>query len=166
MARDEALRDELLRLATHAADPSSADRLWEILDDYEIWPGIRLVGIDGEDAAWRVAQLGDAGLQRRCLEHLEAAVDCGDANPAHYACLVDRIRMSDGKPQVYGSQFVVGDGNSVAPWPIEDPLRVDERRQCMNLPPLAQQRRRMQEQFDDRGHPHGMEPRYARRSIP
>ncbi len=165
MARDEALRGELVRLATHAADTASADRLWEILDDYEVWPGIRLVGIDGEDAAWQIAQLGDAGLQRRCLEHLEAAVDCGDANPAHYACLVDRVRMAEGRPQVYGSQFVVRDDHGIAPWPIEDPLRVDDRRRRMNMPPLAAQRRRMQDQYDERGRPTGMDGQAASTNL-
>jgi len=32
------------------------ERLWEILDDYEAWPGRRLVGDDGSRAAWLVAQ--------------------------------------------------------------------------------------------------------------
>jgi hypothetical protein len=165
MPRDVALHDELLRLAVHAGADASADRLWDILDDYEVWPGFRLVGVDGEDAAWRIAQLGDVGLQRRCLEHLEIAVDNGDADPAHYACLVDRLRMADGQPQLYGSQFVVRD-EELAPWPIEDPVHVDDRRAAMNLPPLALQRRRMQEQYSDRGRPHGMDGSAARRPAP
>lgn len=170
MTRNEALRAELLRIATHPDDPTSADRLWEFLDDYEMWPGIRLVGVDGEHAAWIVAQLGDPGLQRRCLEHLEVAVDCGDADPAHYATLVDRVRMADGRPQVYGSQFVVRaqapetgdagtgdtdagdtDAGDVEPWPIEDPIGVDERRRQMHLSPLAIQRQLMQECYRERG---------------
>ena len=55
------------------------DRLWEILDDYECWPGRRLVDHDGEEAAWIIAQRAvfDPGLQRRCLEMLEMAVDAG-----------------------------------------------------------------------------------------
>ena len=70
MARDEALRAELLALAAHAGDAAGADRLWAILDDYEAWPGHKLVGEDGEHAAWLLAQLGDSDLQRRALEHL------------------------------------------------------------------------------------------------
>lgn len=148
-AVDEALRAELLALARTAGDASSTDRLWAILDDYEAWPGRRLVGADGERAAWLVVQLADADLQHRALEHLEAAVECGDAHPSHYACLLDRVRMAEGRPQVFGSQFVVA-GDDVAPWPIEDPLGVDERRLRVGLEPLAAQRHRMQAEYEQR----------------
>lgn len=137
VTRDEQLRAELLALATRANDPASADRLWGMLDDLEVWPGVRLVGEDGAHAAWLVAQLGDRGLQERALEHLEVAVDCGDAPPAHYACLLDRVRMAAGKPQVYGSQVVESADGELTPWPIEDPGRVDERRAGVGLGPLA-----------------------------
>lgn len=136
--RDEQLRDQLLQLATRAGDRASSDRLWDVLDDLEAWPGERLVGTDGAHAAWLVAQLGDRGLQERALDHLEVAVDCGDAPPAHYACLLDRVRMASGKPQVYGSQVVAGESGRLVPWPIEDPARVDERRTGVGMGPLAE----------------------------
>ena len=157
MAADEALRAELVAMA--AADRSSgradtdehhAARLWEILDDYECWPGRRLVGEDGADAAWRLAQhaVFDPGLQRRCLEMLELAVDAGDALPLHYACLLDRVCMADGRDQVYGSQFVPSDdGATVVPFAIDDPGSVDERRRRVGLPPLAEQARVMQARY-------------------
>ncbi len=148
MARDEALRLELLALAEHPDDATAAERLWAILDDYEAWPGRRLVGEDGERAAWLICQLADADLQRRAIEHLEAAVDSGDADPSHYACLVDRIRMAEGRPQVFGSQFVAAGDGTLGPWPIEEPLGVDERRRRVGLEPLAVQARRMQSQLE------------------
>ena len=89
-------------------------------------------------------QLADADLQHRALEHLEIAVDNGDADPLHYACLLDRVRMAEGRPQVFGSQFVSAGDESVAPWPIEDPVGLDERRRRVGLEPLATQMRRMQ----------------------
>ena len=105
--RDEALRQELLRRAAQPAAPGNADRLWDVLDEYEAWPGYRLVDVDGEHAAWLIVQLGDTELQRRCLEHLDAAVDWGDAPPGHLACLVDRVRMADGQPQLYPSGLLL-----------------------------------------------------------
>jgi hypothetical protein len=126
-------------------------RLWEILDDYETWPGRRLVGDDGAAAAWLIAQhaLLDPELQRRCLEVLELAVDCGDAEPMHYAYLLDRVCMADGRDQVYGTQFVGSDdGRTVVPWPIEDRAGVDERRAKVGLPPVAENTRLMQEHYE------------------
>jgi hypothetical protein len=79
------------------------------------------------------------------------AVACGDATPAHYALLVDRMRMADGKDQLYGSQFVrTDDGSTVAPWPIEDAEHVDDRRRRVGLTPLAEQSREMREQYQRR----------------
>jgi hypothetical protein len=148
MDRDEILRAELLELATRAGDPASAERLWAMLDDLEAWPGKRLVGEDGAHAAWLVAQLGDRGLQERALEHLEVAVDCGDAPPAHYACLLDRVCMATGKPQVYGSQVVAGEDGGLTPWPIEDPERVDERRAHVGMGPLDDHTAMLRERRD------------------
>src|SRR5262245_24629303 len=94
--RAPALREELLALAARA-DPTRPDRLWEILDDYESWPGWALVGRDGSEAAWLIAQwaIDDVGLQHRCLEMLEVAVACNDADPVHLAYLADRVSMND-----------------------------------------------------------------------
>lgn len=155
MVRDEVLRRELIRRAQQPAAPGNADHLWDVLDEYEAWPGIRLVGDDGEQAAWLIAQLGDTDLQRRCLEHLEVAVDNGDAPPGHLACLVDRVRMADGKPQVYGSQWVVAADGTLAPWPMIDPDAVDARRERMGLQPLATQRAVMEAQLAQHGRPCG-----------
>jgi hypothetical protein len=153
MARNEALRRELLARAARPAAEDNADRLWSILDDYEAWPGFRLVDPDGEHAAWLIAQLGDTDLQRRCLEHLEVAVDNGDAPPGHYACLLDRVRMAEGRPQLYGSQWVVNEHGDLSPWPIENPSGVDVRRERVGLQPLAVQRAIMQSEYAAHGAP-------------
>ena len=118
-----------------------AARLWDVLDDLEAWPGRGVVGEDGADAAWRIAQyaITDPELQRRCVRAMETAVDLGDASPVQHAFLVDRVRMSEGRPQLYGSQVVRGpDGTSLVAWPVDDVEAVDERRARLGLPPLAQ----------------------------
>ncbi len=136
--RAPALRDELLALAERGGSERN-DRLWDILDDYEAWPGWSLVGRDGAEAAWLVAQwaIDDVGLQRRCLEMLELAVACNDADPVHLAYLADRVRMNDGRDQLYGSQFVLGAHGELEPWPVDDVGAVDARRARLGLPPFA-----------------------------
>ena len=156
MAADEALREELLRMVATRPDPETlrtyGERLWEILDDYEVWPGRRLVGDDGSRAAWLVAQyaIEDPGLQKRCLEALDVAVAYGDADPVHYAYLLDRVRMSDGLDQLYGSQFVLGPTGELEPWPVDDPDAVDARRRRIGLPPFAAHAAEMAEQWKTR----------------
>jgi hypothetical protein len=130
--------------AVHAA------RLWEILDDYECWPGVSLVGEDGAEAAWSLAQQAraDPELQRRCLEMLELAVDCGDAPARHFALLLDGVRMADGRDQVFGSQLVrTPGGEGVTPWPVEDVAGLDARRAAAGLPPMADYLRAMREHY-------------------
>jgi hypothetical protein len=130
--------------AVHAA------RLWEILDDYECWPGVALVDDDGAEAAWQLAQQAraDPQLQHRCLEMLELAVDCGDAPVRHYALLLDGVRMADGRDQVFGSQLVrTPDGDDVTPWPVEDAASLDARRAAAGLAPMADYLRAMREQY-------------------
>jgi hypothetical protein len=156
IARDEALREELLGMAASKPDPETlracGERLWEILDDYEVWPGRRLVGDDGSRAAWLIAQcaIEDPGLQKRCLEALEVAVAYGDADPVHYAYLVDRVRMADGLDQLYGSQFVTGSGGELMPWPVDDPVKVEARRQRLGLSPFTEHAAEMAAQWRHR----------------
>jgi hypothetical protein len=137
--RAPALREELLELAAAGEPTVRNDRLWEVLDDYECWPGWRLVGRDGAEAAWRIAQwaIEDVGLQRRSLEMLEVAVAGNDADPVHLAYLSDRVLMADGRDQRYGSQFVLGRSGDLEPWPVDDLAAVYERRARLGLPPFA-----------------------------
>jgi hypothetical protein len=153
MVADEALREELLSMVAVQPDRDTlrayGERLWEILDDYEVWPGRRLVGDDGSRAAWLIAQysIEDPGLQKRCLEALEVAVAYGDADAVHYAYLVDRVRMADGLDQLYGSQFVTGTDGELAPWPVDDPAKVEERRRRLGLPSFAEHEAEMSTQW-------------------
>lgn len=105
------------------------------------WPGTSRVGRTGAQYAWLLVQHADHDLdfQRRCLELLKEAVEKGDASPMHLAYLIDRVRVAEGLPQVYGTQV----RNGSEPFPIENQANVDARRSEVGLPPLADQMRRM-----------------------
>jgi hypothetical protein len=144
------LSDEPYPVALRDLDAVHAARLWEILDDYECWPGRRLVGDDGTEAAWMLVHhaVFDPELQRRSLEMLELAVDCDDAPARHLALLLDRVRTADGRPQLYGSQLVrADDGDGIEPWPIDDAALVDRRRAAVGLGPLDEYVRAMRERY-------------------
>jgi len=118
----------------------NGDRLAEMVDAHG-WPGRSLVGDDGADAAWLVLHhaIGDPALQRRCLPMLEEAAACGDVPAWHPATLLDVIRFHERRPQVYGTVFDWDDSGEMAPWHIEQPDGVDERRAAAGLPTLAEQ---------------------------
>ncbi len=155
-------RDPTRREHRRDVDRDLAERFWAILDDYEVWPGRTLVGEDGAEAAWILVQeeIEDPELQHRAVEALEVAVARGDADPVHLAMLVDRVRMSDGRDQIYGSQFVVGPSDTLVPWPVDDVAAVDRRRQRLGLPPLAEHAAAMRQQW------RAQSPGHCRHDVP
>lgn len=151
-AADRELRAELLRRrdvdqAPRRVDPAKAsiEEMRRVSEDNTTWlkavvaehgwPGVRMVGRDGADAAWLLAQHADHDLdfQRHCLALVEKAVEANDAFPRHVAYLTDRVLIKEGKRQRYGTQF-----NGSQPFPIEAPGDVDKRRAAVGLEPLAE----------------------------
>src|SRR5215213_2813338 len=88
-------------------DEQHTERMKGIVTEHG-WPGRSLVGEDGGHAAWLLVQHSDAAFMAHCLPLLERAVYAGEAPAKDYAYLLDRVRMNEGRPQVYGSQFKSG----------------------------------------------------------
>jgi hypothetical protein len=116
----------------------NADLLAEIVEEHG-WPGKRLVGEDGCEAAWLVAQhaISRPAHQRSFLAALTTAVQRKDAPPRHLAYLEDRIRFNERRPQVYGAILDWGPDGELTAGPVEDPETLDARRAAVGLPPLA-----------------------------
>ena len=104
------------------------------------WPGRHLAGEDGAQAAWLVLQhaIGHPGLLRRCLPLLQEAASQGDIPAWQPAFLEDRIRVLEGRPQRFGTQFDWDATGALQPLPLEDPAGVDERRRALGLNSLAE----------------------------
>jgi hypothetical protein len=141
-----ALREELLRMgeedqrerrspqdgtsAPPSHDQARTERLRQLVKDHG-WPVPALVGDDGANAAWLIAQHADldVAFQRHCLALLERAAASVPSLRPHVAYLYDRVAVNEGRPQRYGTQF---------DRPIELPESVDERRAAMGLGTLAE----------------------------
>lgn len=102
------------------------------------WPGLSTVGADGARAAWLLSQHADhdPAQQRLFLEALRTAVAGGEAGSDQLAYLEDRVRVRNGQPQLYGTQFTLV-GQHFEPCTIEDPGRLDQRRADVGLEPFA-----------------------------
>lgn len=134
---DDRTANELFA-ALDSVDAANAVRMEEILEEYG-WPRWSLVEEDGAEAAWVLVQHADMNLelQKRGLSLLEAAVAANDASPSDLAYLIDRVRVAEAKPQVYGTQVSVGEDGTVTPrTPIEAEDEVDTRRAAVGLGPL------------------------------
>ena len=146
---DQALHDELVAMlqrdqagrtggADTEGDTARTERLRQILARHG-WPGFDLVGRDGGDAAWAIAQHSDTdpAFQKHALELLTAAAERGQASWGNVAYLTDRVAVAEGRPQTYGTQVGCGPGGPKPNTPIADEGAVDQRRAKAGLAPLA-----------------------------
>jgi hypothetical protein len=119
-------------------DSRHLGRLKQIVEQYG-WPGKSLVGEDGANAAWLLVQHAtqDPKFMKHCRSLMKRAVEKGEAAARDYAYLEDRVRLQDGKPQLYGTQFVQDSKGRLTLQPLKDPEEVDVRRRKMGLMPLA-----------------------------
>jgi hypothetical protein len=138
---DKAVQDRVA-----AADRTSTTRMKEVVAKHG-WPGKRLVGEEGANAAWLLVQHADLDrdFQKLCLPLLEKAVAAGDAEPRHYAYLHDRVAVAESRPQRFGTQYRDG-----KPAPIEDEARVDERRRQVGLGTMAEYDQQMRARYGDK----------------
>jgi hypothetical protein len=120
-----------------AVHRQNATRLALILERHG-WPSEALVGSEAAEAAWLIAQhaVSQPGFQRRCLGLLVEAAARGGVPAWQAAMLEDRIRMFEGRPQVYGTQLEADDEGRLRPYWIEEPSSVSERRRRVGLGPL------------------------------
>ena len=126
--------DKVAIEALAAVDREAVARMKEAVAKHG-WPGKSIVGADGANAAWLLVQHADSELafQKECVAKMEPLVAQGEVTGKEFAYLWDRVAVSEGKPQRYGTQFDGGDSLH----PLEDPQNVDARRKALGLEPLA-----------------------------
>jgi hypothetical protein len=142
--QDQAIRENI---GSGKPDPAFAKR-WQEEDlarerrlgaiiDAKGWPAISMVGHEAAGSAWLIAQHASPAFLKRCLPLMQAAAGKLEISPQQLALSVDRDRMYDGKPQIYGSQLRSGKDGKLELYPIEDREHVDVRRAAMEMEPLA-----------------------------
>jgi len=132
-------RDQAGRLGgvDEEGDQARTERLSVVVGECG-WPTISMVGEDGEDAAWAIAQHSDLDpeFQQQALDLLRAAGD--DVSPGNVAYLDDRVRAGKGEPQKYGTQVACLDGEIGPANGFDDEDAVAELRAEAGLEPLEE----------------------------
>jgi hypothetical protein len=103
------------------------------------FPGYDIVGEDGSNDFWAIIQHSDEDLafQQSALALLSKQVERHNASGENYALLQDRVLISQGHKQLYGTQVRLDlKTHHVKPLPIQDSLNVDLRRKTVGLSPL------------------------------
>lgn len=144
---DESLNNQGYHPRMEAVHERNASRLAAIIEQHG-WPGKSLVGEDGARAAWLIVQhaIGNPPFMRKCLLLLKQAASANEAPLWHTAMLEDRIRMYEGRPQVYGTQFRPDKNGEFTPYTIENPESVNYRRRAVGLNTLEDRMAEMREQ--------------------
>jgi uncharacterized protein DUF6624 len=140
--RDQQMR----RTGKHspAVDRANTRRLKRIVSRYG-WPHSDLVGADGAGAAWVLVQHADhdPAWQRQCLSLMRRQLRRGTVAPQHVACLMDRTRVNQGRPQLFGTQFFLDSNGKLVPRPIGSRRRLSARRKAYGLRPFSEYLRSM-----------------------
>ncbi len=128
-------------------DVANTQRMKEIVENIG-WPTRSRVGGHASEMAWLLVQHADhdRAFQQMCLELMKMQA-AGEVSPANIAYLEDRVRVGEGRPQLYGTQFNVDEAGNFGPRPIEDPDHVDERRQAVGLQPLSDYARDVEQSY-------------------
>lgn len=143
------VREEMLWV-----DGQNTKRALSLLDSMGRWPGYTLIGKSADKTLWLCVQHADQSpeVASRYLPMLHEAVIAKRSEPMFYAYLLDRVRMHDGKEQVYGTQTYkvkTDDGKHFFfVIPIEDVEHVDKRRISMGLGTMTEYLKEMGKEWD------------------
>lgn len=120
-----------------AIDEPNTKRLEQIFDQIG-FPNTAKVGKDGFQAFMIVLQHAPTDeLRVRSLRPITKAFKKKELPAMEYANFVDRLRLHQGKKQLYGAGFEIKDGKLVLS-PTEDIKNLEKRRAKIGLPPMAE----------------------------
>jgi hypothetical protein len=113
------------------------------------WPTISAVGERGAHAAWLLAQHADLDpvFQAQALRMMEPLAAQGEVSKRNYAYLYDRIMLKLTGKQRYGSQWAACEGGKRTLRPLEDEAGLAELRRQMDLEPVEDNARAMDELY-------------------
>ncbi len=147
---DKKLREELIKMADKQREllvqvidkdqtkQSDKDKLHKLYDTHLTrlcqiikttgWPTTELVERDGVFATFQILKNGGTyELQRDLLPVILAAIKKDPNQKPEFAGLFDRLRVSAGMKQLFGTQAVATGGFLIL-YPVEDEARLDQRR--------------------------------------
>ena len=136
-AGDADFQTQCLKVLSETVDARNTKRLEEIFDKHG-FPDTAKVGKEGLRAFMVLLQhtTTDA-LRLKSEKPITRAFKQKELTPQDYANFIDRLRLHQGKAQIYGSGFETRDGKLVLSR-TEDLQNLDKRRKKIGLPPMRE----------------------------
>lgn len=114
-------------------DSITLTKVMEILNTRG-WLGSDIIGVLGNRILFLAIQHSDLETQEKYLPMMKEAVQKGNASPSNFAYLVDRVALSKGERQTFGSQLARDkETGKYFILPLNDPENVDMRRNEVGL---------------------------------
>ncbi|KQQ33832.1 hypothetical protein ASF61_12385 [Duganella sp. Leaf126] len=129
-------RDAAFQKKAVAGDRQRQRRLRQIITTRG-WPTISMVGAEAANEAWRIAQHAPAAQRKHWVVFMRAAAAKHEIRLSNLATSLDRVRMDEKRPQIYGTQYSTRKDGAIQFYPIEDIAHIDERRLAMGLSTFA-----------------------------
>lgn len=136
--------DEIVEYTTEMERVDSLNQatVFGILDK-EGWP--YHLSEKANRAIWIVIDHSDLAYRSKYLGLVKEKAEEGVLDKTDYAILNDRVRMEEGKPQIYGTQIkmaatIVDDdiAMQLCLWPVENPAALDSLRSTVGLSPIEE----------------------------
>ena len=135
VAQDQAKKSDQEKL--HKLYEKDTARLCQILKTSG-WPTTESVGVTGVPALYQILKSSSSyELQRDLLPVIVAVIKKDPKQKPEFAGLFDRLRVSAGMKQLFGTQ-AVSIGGFIVLYPIEDEPKVDARREEFGLSNMSQ----------------------------
>ena len=144
-AQDRALRQawnagqrDTAFLKKMAADDRKLQRRLRQIVTTKGWPTISMVGAEAANQAWLLAQHAPQAQLKHWTIFMRAAANKHEIKLSNLAASLDRVRLFEKRPQIYGTQYHVEKDGAIQIYPIEDFANVDARRLEMGMSSLAE----------------------------
>jgi hypothetical protein len=143
--RGKAGEDEIQR-EMEETDQALTNELKELVEKFG-WPTFEVAGYAGSEAALLIlSHSPDHDYQRKMLPELSQMAEEGRIMGEKLALIIDKLLISEGKPQRFGTQFSFRDGKLEMD-PVEDLEHLEELRSKYALMPLEEYRRGLEKVY-------------------
>ncbi|MDG2449678.1 MAG: hypothetical protein P8M34_08565 [Saprospiraceae bacterium] len=120
------------------ADSKNTERIIEVIEEHG-YPGKSMVGPGHASTAFLIIQHADLEIQQKYLTLITNAADAGEVQWSSVALLLDRVRMREGKSQIYGSQLTGHPSQEGYVFhEIENPYQIDSIRASVGLGTISE----------------------------
>ena len=108
---------------------------YKIVQEYG-YPNRSLVGLEYQDHLFYVLQHSNLEMMKKYIDLIKSEVDKRQISPHLYPLIYDRIKMLEGKPQKYGTQYIKDkDGKNIL-YKTLNKLTLNEERARYGLQPI------------------------------